>query len=247
MEESILQLLEQHLRRSDMPEDCFTADQLLTLISPSTESEIHLDALARHILECATCARRWEIIQSDAHVDLAELYALERLDDDLFVKMRAEAHLKHCGVCRRNDQALDNLVIVENPRSVHYGNLVASLRQMPQLAISLRSESSDKLIAIVLEQDGRPALRDDHLERVQISVGRALLSEEGRLTVELDIPSDYSQAQLAVSVSAEEQTVMFPQVTTAQERVAFVAETRVQGSQCKIASSQLALWITRRY
>jgi hypothetical protein len=201
--------------------------------------------LARHILDCAICARRWEIIQSDPHVDLAELYALERLHNDLFVKLRAEAHLKHCVPCQHNDQARRNLVVVENPRSVHYGNLVALLRQAPQLAVQLRSsEANETLPAIVLENDGQPSLRDDQLERVDLPLGRALLTNQGLLTVELTIPADYSQAQLAVS--GEDQTVMFPQAEPQEDRVEFVADTRVQGLERKIAPSQLAVWVTRR-
>jgi hypothetical protein len=183
-------------------------------------------------------------MQSDPHVDLAELYTLERLDNDLFVKLRAEAHLKHCTACRHNDQARRNLVVVENPRSVHYGNLVALLRQAPQLAVQLREESKESLPAIVLENNGQPSMRDDQIERVTIPVDRALLTKEGLLTVELSIPPDFSQAQLAVSEN--DQTVVFPQTDRQDDRVEFVADTRVQGVERKLSSSQLAVWVTRQ-
>lgn len=244
MEKSILELLEEHIRRSGPPEDCYTAQQLLALVSPSANSKGRLDTLARHLLDCAICARRWHILQDDPHVDLAELYALERLNDDLFVKLRAEAHLKHCTACRHNDRARRNLVVVENPRSVHYGNLVAVLRQTPELVVPQREEKSEILPAIVLENDGQPSLRDDQIERVDIGMGRALLTQAGLLSVELRIPSDYSQAQLAVS--GEGQTVVFPLAERQEERVEFVADTRVQGPERRISSSQLAVWVTRR-
>ena len=242
MEKSILELLEEHIRRSGPPEDCYTAQQLMAFVSPAANSKGRLDTLARHLLDCSTCARRWHILQDDPHVDLAELYALERLHNDLFVKLRAEAHLKHCTACRHNDRARRNLVVVESPRSVHYGNLVAVLRQTPELVV--RDEKTEILPAIVLENNGQPSLRDDQIERVDITMGRALLTQAGLLTVELRIPSAYSQAQLAVS--GKDQTVVFPLAERQEERVEFVADTRVQGPERKISSSQLAVWVTRR-
>ena len=244
MGESILQLVDQHLRRSGSPEGCYTAEQLLALVSPSRANDVRLDTLARHLLDCAVCAQRWEIIQNNSHVDLAELYALERLNDDLFVKRRAEAHLRYCVPCQQNDQARRDLILAENPRSVHYGNLVALLRQMPQLAV-VRSEPGESLTAIIMENNGKPSIRDEQMERVKILIVRALLTNQGRLTVELNIPPDYSQAQLAVS--GENQTVMFPHAETQEHRVEFVADTRVQGPERKIAPSQLAVWVTRRH
>jgi hypothetical protein len=217
---------------------------LLDPVSLSTANDVRLDTLARHLLDCAVCAQRWEIIQSNSHVDLAELYALERLNDDLFVKLRAEAHLRYCSACQQNDQARRDLILAENPRSVHYGNLVALLRQMPQLAV-VRSEPSESLTAIIMENNGQPSIRDEQLERVKIPIVRALLTNQGRLTVELNIPPDYSQAQLAVS--GDSQSVMVPHAETQEHRVEFVADTRVQGSERKIAPSQLAVWVTRRH
>ena len=80
-------------------------------------------------------------------------------------------------------------------------------------------------------------------DRAELPVQRALLTANGQLTVELQVPLDYSRVQLAVS--RESSGVMFPPALPMQNRAQFIAETHVRGAERRIAISQLAAWVTR--
>ncbi len=241
MAESIWNLLEQYAARRGAPGECLTARQLLGMGQPSAAER--RDLLARHILDCADCATRWNLIQSDAHVDLAELFVLERLNEEHFTKLRARQHLSHCRPCRRNEEALDNMILVENPRSPHYSNLVTSLRQGPAPVVTRRPGEIETLPAVVLRADGEPDVLHNEIRRVELPIQRAQLSEVGELTIELQAPPDCSQVQLAISL--EGNSVMLPMAAPQQDVVRFIAETRLQGQPRKLASTQLAAWATR--
>lgn len=243
MAEFLLNLLKQSAARDGEPGPCPTGRQLLALDPPPARDLARHESLARHILGCADCANRWELIQADPHLDLTELYVLERLDEDSFASLRARRHLRRCPSCQHHERALGNLVVAESLRSVHYGNLVTLLRQGPEPALALRSGGAETLPAVVLRENGEPYLRGNEIERSELRLQRALLTEEGRLTIELQVPPDYSQAQLAVS--GEQLSVMFPPTHPRESLAQFVADTHVRGPERRLATSQLAAWVTR--
>jgi hypothetical protein len=209
--------------------------------TPPPLSDTEGEMLAWHLSNCPDCSNRWEHIQSDAHVDLAELYALTRLDDDHFAKLRANNHTGRYQRCQPSVRALNSFVLAADPGSVHYGNLITTLRKEPEQEVMRRSGKPKSLRAVVLHSDGQPAIHRNSVERAELIVHNALLAKDGRLTVELQATRSYTQAQILISVSGS--SVMFPPEYLQQKKAQFLVETHMVGERRQLPLSHLAAWV----
>jgi len=199
-------------------------------------------ALAWHIGSCAGCAIRWELLQSDEHVDLAELYAGRLLAEENFTRLRAADHVERCGGCRRAGSLADAILLASDPRSVHFNNLGLTLRGELHREV-MRAEAAHVVDALVLNPNGKPRLRRERIERLEVPVRTAALAEDGKLDVELEVPADCLEVLLAVS--SRQAAVMFAPSRPDGNISHFRAETRLRGPYRLLPASSLSAWIVR--
>jgi hypothetical protein len=212
----------------------------------SGNGSMPLDLVKRwpvHLLSCPLCANRWELIQRDAHCDPADVLAMENLTDDHFYRMFVANHLERCFACRNERTMVHNLILVTDRHSVHWGNIAIALREAAPLAI-YRGPEERKLRAAVVDASGHPRFRLEEIERVDVDVITAEITEDGTVTVELVIPSWCSEARLALTTSKH--SVMFPFLPTDEGKVRFVGEGRMLGVRMNLPLSSLTAWVRAR-
>jgi hypothetical protein len=244
MSTSILDMLMAAATNRPATGSCPSPREILGMASG--DGTVSLDLVKRwpsHLLSCALCANRWELIQRDSHCDPADVLAMENLAASHFFSMVVASHLERCFPCRKQRAMVHNFILVDDPHSVHWSNIGTLLRQNALAAIH-RGPQERKLGAAVLDASGKPSLHLDELERVDLDVNRAELTEDGTVTVELLTPSWCTEVRLALTTGSY--GVMFPFVRTDGDRVRFVAASRVHGAGTHLPLSSLTAWVRRK-
>ncbi len=240
MDNFIMDVLKKEAGQGDPLPRCPDASDLIEA-GRNQAGRLDMGVLARHLLVCARCAGRWHAVQSDAHLGVAELYALLRLKKDDFIRLRAEDHLKHCPSCAHAGELLRRLVVPSGARSVHFDNLGLLLRLALPAASALRSPTQP-LRAAVLRRSGEPVVAQDAVAHLEIAVRQAVLDSEGKLTIDLELPAaGYHAVQLALWV--KDLMVLFKPVSVKERRASFWAQTTARGPEMTVSPSHMAVWI----
>ena len=244
MTDFILKLLAKESPDQEYAKECPTTRHLLSIDRVPKGDGLNAMTLAWHLLCCAVCSNRWELIQSDEHVDMAELYAVEHLDVEQFARLRALDHVQRCYDCQSKKRTIESMVVAGDPGSVHLSNFGALLRQEPATVVTRGAEMSRPLRAVVVNAMGAPYLIRNQVERVEMALHKALLSEDGRLEFEIQAVPVCSYIQVAVS--SQQNLVMLPRQIPEGHSVRFVAHTRVRGEGRLLSPSSVAVWVARK-
>ncbi len=242
--DSLLNILAKQKESPGSDSPCFDAGTLIEAGSRLMRDSLTPQSLARHLLNCFRCSSRWEVIQSDHHVELAELHVVRTLREHNFVRLRALNHVSLCQACRRNSEELDRLIITEDVRSVHFTNMAIRIRQMRNQGTATRSERANTVSAVVLDHKGDPVLVRNQFTHWKVRLCKADLQEDGRLTLELKLPSECASVQAAIRSCGV--PVLLPPTLPEKNMAVFVIETKIPGEYRRLPASIIALWVTQQ-
>lgn len=161
--------------------------------------------LSWHLLRCYKCAQRWEILQSDPHLQFLEILSVSKEsfssdEEGQLLRLRARLHMKHCRTCSEKKELIARS-LVEGARMV--GRVEAAVERWLASRLSAAYRGGpDKLIveAQLVDQDGQPVLTTAgtlNTEEVTLTVASALTDPDCALAIDVEqIPQGWNSVRL---------------------------------------------------
>jgi len=172
----------------------------LAAMARGADTGIDAGDLARHLPRCITCARRWDLLQTDACIGIGEALVILRLKAGEFARTRAEGHALACSKCASTLARIDRLnglaagIARPGPLALPV-NLLAQARSAGEIPV---------VWAAVLEADGTPRIAAEQVVHHRTAVLEATVID-GVLTVSLEAGKGFESAYMAIcSVSGGE-------------------------------------------
>ena len=165
----------------------------LAAMARGADTGIDAGDLARHLPRCITCARRWDLLQTDACIGIGEAMVILRLKAGEFARTRAEGHALACSKCASTLARLDRLsglaagIARPGPLALPV-NLLAQARSAGEIPV---------VWAAVMEADGTPRIVAEQVVHHRSAVLEATVID-GILTVRLETGRGFESAYLAI-------------------------------------------------